>query len=209
MIRPFLTHRISFAVTALLLSRSSLLFRRDRKGLAARADAYRDLFSALETLYEAAALLRPEWRDIWRERRTNELPPKYEFADEMTIDAIHDMRFATMLLQRYRWRSVARPLFETIDDPAWLRFSANSSEVSPSLLALADRHTERLRQDEIDWINTAVEQFDEASRRRRVAANADTPRAQQIAEGAYQPLYIAIQLSDRLIERLRFEASQR
>jgi len=208
MIRPFLTHRISLAVAALIFSCSSLLFRRDRKG-SARADAYRDLFSALETLYEAAARLRPEWRDLWRARRTHELPPKYEFADEMTLDAIHDMRFATMLLQRYRWRSVAQPLFDTIDDPAWLRFSATASEVSPSLLALSDRHTERLRQDEIDWINTAVEQFDEASRRRRVAANADTPRAQQIAEGAYQPLYIAIQLSDRLIERLRFEASQR
>ena len=77
------------------------------------------------------------------------------------------------------------------------------------LLAIADRHLGLLREDEVDWINTAVEQFDEATRRRRRSAGIDTPRSQQIAEGAYQPIYIAIQLSDRLIERLRFEASQR
>lgn len=208
MIRPLLSHRVAFGVAALLLSRSSLIFRRNRTQ-PARQDAYRDFFSALETLYEAAARLRPEWRDLWRNRRSHELPPKYELSDEIVIQAVHDMRFATMLLQRYRWKSVAQPLFEAIDDPAWLRFSATASEVSPTLLALSDRYAGSLHQDEADWINVAVEQFDEATRRRRRSASNDIPRSQQIAQGTYQPLYIAIQLSDRLIERLRFEASQR
>lgn len=206
--RTLQAHRFTLGLGTWLLSSSILLFRRDRNR-PLRSDAYKDLFAALATLYEAAARLRPEWRDHWRDRRNGELPPKYEFGDEVAIDAAHDVRFATLLLQRYRWKSVVQPLFEEIDDPAWARFSATASEVSPTLLAVSDLHTERLREDEIDWINTAVEQFDEASRRRRMSANNDTPRSQQIAEGAYQPIYIAIQLSDRLIDRLRFEASQR
>lgn len=192
----------------LLVLASSLFFRRDRTR-PARADAYQDLFATLATLYEAAARLRPEWRDRWRDRRDHDLPPKYEFGDEIARDAAYDVRYATSLLQRYRWKSVVQPLFDEIDDPAWSRFAATASEVSPTLLAITDRHAGVLREDENDWINTAVEQFDEASRGRRRSAGSDTPRAQQIAEGAYQPIYIAIQLSERLIERLRFEASQR
>ena len=200
--------RLMMASAVLLVSSSSLFFRRDRTR-PARADAYRDLFATLATLYEAAARLRPDWRDRWRDRRDHELPPKYEFGDEIARDAAYDVRYASSLLQRYRWKSVVQPLFDEIDDPAWSRFAATASEVSPALLAIADRNSGLLREDEVDWINTAVEQFDEASRRRRRASASDTPRAQQIAEGTYQPTYIAIQLSERLIERLRFEASQR
>lgn len=206
--RAFRSHRLVIATGMILVSQSSLLFRRERKG-PTRTDAYRDLIAALSTLYEAAARLRPEWRELWRERRSQALPPKYDFGDETAVDAVHDMRFATNLLRRYRWKSVVQPLFDDIDDPAWLRFAATASEVSPTLLALADRHLGLLREDEIDWINTAVEQFDEASRRRRRSTTDNAPRSQQIAEGVYQPIYIAIHLSDRLVERLRFEASQR
>ena len=200
--------RLVLAASMLLVSSSTLFFRRDRSR-PARGDAYQDLFATLATLYEAAARLRPDWRDRWRDRRDDELPPKYEFGDEIAKEAAYDVRYATALLQRYRWKSVVQPLFDEIDDPAWSRFAASASEVSPTLLAIADRHAGILREDELDWINTAVEQFDEATRRRRRSASSGTPRAQQIAEGAYQPLYIAIQLSERLIERLRFEASQR
>jgi hypothetical protein len=200
--------RTVIGASIMLVSSSSLFFRRDRTR-PARADAYQDLFATIATLYEAAARLRPEWRDHWRDRRNHDLPPKYDFGDEIARDAAYDVRYATALLQRYRWKSVVQPLFDEIDDPSWSRFAATASEVSPTLLAIADRHIGVLREDENDWINTAVEQLDEATRRRRRSASADTPRAQQIAEGAYQPIYIAIQLSERLIERLRFEASQR
>ena len=206
--RLFGPQRVLLGTVPLLLSTSSLFFRRDRSR-PARADAYRDLFATLATLYESAARLRPDWRDRWRDRREHELPPKYEFGDEIARDAAYDVRYATSLLQRYRWKSIVQPLFDEIDDPAWSRFSATASEVSPALLDIADRHVSLLREDEVDWINTAVEQFDEATRRRRRSAASDIPRSQQIAEGAYQPVYIAIQLSDRLIDRLRFEASQR
>ena len=205
---PLCAQQVMLGIGTLLLSTSTLFFRRDRSGLTREA-AYRDLFAALTTLFEAAAQLRPDWRDRWLDRREHELPPKYDFGDQIAEDAAYDLRYATSLLQRYRWKSVVQPLFAVIDDPAWSRFSATASEVSPVLLAIADRHQGLLREDEVDWINTAVEQFDEATRRRRRSAGPDTPRSQQIAEGAYQPIYIAIQLSDRLIERLRFEASQR
>ncbi|MEX1158869.1 MAG: hypothetical protein WEC79_08080 [Thermomicrobiales bacterium] len=208
MSRTLNAHRLALTVSALALANTRILFRRDRSRIP-RSDAYRDLFSALATLYESAARLRPDWRESWRVRRNHELPPKYDFGDENAVDAAYDVRFATALLQRYRWKSVVQPLFDEIDDPAWARFSASASEVSPTLLAIADHHTERLREDEIDWINTAVELFDETSRRRRLSANSTAPRSQQIAEGAYQPIYIAIQLSERLIERLHFEATQR
>ncbi len=200
--------RLILTTSVLLIRTSTLIFRRDRSR-PARAEAYRDLFATLATLYEAAARLRPDWRDRWRDRRDHELPPKYEFGDEIARDAAYDVRYATSLLQRYRWKSVVQPLFVEIDDPAWSRFAATASEVSPALLAIADRNQGMLREDEIDWINAAVEQFDEASRRRRRSAASDVPRAQQIAEGAYQPVYISIQLSERLIDRLRFEATQR
>lgn len=201
-------HTIALRLVAFAFPQSTFFFRRDRNR-PTRADTYRDLFSALEALYEAAARLRPEWRDLWRDRRMQRLPPKYEAGDEMTINAAHDMRYATWLLQRYRWKSVVKPLFEDIDEPAWSRFAATASDISPALLAISDAHLERLREDEIDWINTAVEQFDEATRRRRRLTDTDASRSQQVAEGVYQPIYIAIHLSDRLIERLRYEATQR
>jgi hypothetical protein len=202
------SHRLTFGVAAALLVSSPVFFRRDRNRIrAGREDAYRDLFATLALLYEAAARLRPEWRDRWRDRRDGELPPKYVFGNEIARDAAWDVRFATTLLQRYRWKSVVQPLFDEIDEPAWSRFTSAASEVSPALLAIADRYADVLRDDEIDWINVAVEQFDEATRRRRLSASNDIPRSRKIAEGAYQPIYIAIQISERLIERLRFEAS--
>jgi hypothetical protein len=204
----FAGQMVALRLAALAIPQSASFFRRDRQR-PTRADAYRDLFSALEVLFETAARLRPEWRELWRDRRTQPLPPKYESVDEMTTNAAHDLRYATWLLQRYRWKSVVKPLFEDIDEPAWSRFAATASDISPSLLALSDTHLERLREEEIDWINTTVEQFDEATRRRRRLTDTDAPRSQQVAEGVYQPIYIAIQLSDRLIERLRYEAAQR
>ena len=113
------------------------------------------LFATLALLYEAAARLRPEWRDRWRERHVGELPPKYDFGNEIAKDAAYDVRYATALLQRYRWKSVVQPLFHEIDEPAWTRFSTTASDISPALLAIIDRHEGLLREDEVDWINVA------------------------------------------------------
>jgi hypothetical protein len=193
-------------VATLMIASSTQLFRRDRDR-PQRAEAFRDLFNALGCLYEAAAQLKPEWRELWRDRHSGDLPPRFQFEDAIATDASYDLRFATTLLRRYRWKSVVQPLFETIDEPSWSRFSAAAGRVSPSLLAVVDDQR-GLRQDELDWINTAVEQFDEATRRRHHASRDGLDRPRQIAEGTYQPLYIAIQLSDRLIERLRYDAGQ-
>jgi hypothetical protein len=207
--RIVLTHRLVLGLAAVVVSSTPQFFRRDRDKIkTGRSDAYRDLFASLALLYEAAARLRPEWRDRWRDRRDADLPPKYDFGNELAKDAAYDVRYAVNLLQRYRWKSVVQPLFDEIDEPAWSRFAAAASELSPALLAITDRHESFLREDEIDWINVAVEQLDEATRRRRLSAASDLPRSRQIAEGAYQPLFIAIHLSERLIERLRFEATQ-
>jgi len=202
-------HRLVLSISLVAASTLPGFFRRDRDRIkTGRTDAYRDLFATLAMLYEAAARLRPDWRDRWRERRDGPIPPKYEFGNEIAADAAYDVRYATALLQRYRWKSVVQPLFDEIDEPSWSRFASAASEVSPALLALADQHESFLRDDELDWINVAVEQFDEATRRRRRSTTSGDPRARQIAEGAYQPIYIAIQLSERLIERLRFEATE-
>lgn len=202
------THKLIFGLIPFLVVNSTFLFRRKRSQ-SARSDAHREFFDAIETLLESSAGLRPEWHAQWRDRRQQELPPKYDTQDELIINAVHDMRFATALLRRYRWKSVVQPLFNEIDEPAFSRFSATASDISTTLLAIVDQYTDRLREDEIDWINTAVEQFDEATRRRRRVSDGETPRAQQVAEGTYQPIYIAIQLSDRLIERLRYDEAQR
>jgi hypothetical protein len=66
-----------------------------------------------------------------------------------------------------------------------------------------------LREDEQDWIAGAVEQFDDATRRRKLAAADGTTRHRAVAEGTYLPVHIAIQLSERLIERLRADAAER
>ena len=201
-------HHQVWSLAIILVSTSLLLFRRDR-AKPARVDAFRDLFAILETLFEASSALKPEWRVQWSERRLTSLPEKYEFGDELAAEAAYTLRYATLLLQRYRWKSVVQPLFETIDEPAWSRFSATAAQLSPALLATSDSRVDGLREDELDWINTAVEQFDDATRRRRTMSSSGTPRSQQVAEGVYQPLYIAIQFSDRLIERLSYDASQR
>jgi hypothetical protein len=191
----------------LVLLWQPLLFRR-RRIRATREDAFADVFGTLAALYESAAGMKPEWQENWRTRRELRLPPKYEFGNSLATEGAQDMRFATHLLQRYRWKSVVMPLFDTFDSDAWQRFCDTASSISMTLVYLADTHVDLLFDDERDWIMSAVEQFDDATRRRARADGSATPLSRVIAEGTYLPVYIGIQLSDRLLERMRYEAGK-
>jgi hypothetical protein len=195
-------------VGLLVATQPRLLFRRGGSK-PTRDTAFQDLFDALDTLYESAAQLKPEWQTQWSDRTGSQLPPKYEFGNPTATTAAHAMRFATALLQRHRWRSQVQPLFESYDESAWARVQRAAGDLGHVLAATAENHADRLTAEERDWIEAAIEQFDEATRRRRLAARDNSPAHQRVAEGTYQALYLAVQLSDRLIERLRFEASQR
>jgi hypothetical protein len=200
--------RLSLLAGMVVVNQSRLLFRRG-SGKPTRDDAFQDLFEALDTLYQSAAQLKPDWRTQWSNRSAGQLPPKYDFGNPTATAAAQAMRFATALLQRHRWRSQVQPLFESYDESAWARVQRAASDLAPVLAATAENHVDRLTGEERDWIEAAIEQLDEATRRRRLAERDNSPAHQRVAEGTYQALYLAIQLSDRLIERLRFEASQR
>jgi hypothetical protein len=194
---------LTIMVAPLLLS-STLLFRRGRK--ATRADAFQDVFDALTDIFSQAAALKDEWQADWPRRAERPLPPKYVFGNASAEGAAADMRFGTALLQRNRWKSVVEPLFAGLEPERWARFYAESRTFSLRLLDLLEKHAELLLADERDWISAAIEQFDEVARRGN-APGLSVER--QVAETTYGYVYAAIALSDRLIERLRFEASQR
>jgi hypothetical protein len=199
-----LIHEVLLLVTL----RSTLLFRR-RQTKPTRATTFQELFDVLANVYESAAQLKPGWTELWHMRDQAALPPKYSIDNAMARDATHDMRFGTALLQRNRWKSIVEPLFADIDPRLWAQFVERVGPTSVALLDLRETRAELLLSDELDWIDDAIEHFDDVARRIRLATQNDDLLARQVAEGAYQYVYQAIRLSDRLIERLRFEAAQR
>lgn len=187
---------------------SNVGFLRRGRNKPSRSDAFEALFGTLGALYEGASNMKSEWRDVWIARKRERLPAKYDFGNELCLTASYDMRYATFLLQRYRWKSLVRPLFAEHDPQAWANFQNIASTMSTSLLIVGDEYIEQFFEDERDWIQSAIEQFDDARRTLTNGARNGASPARQIAEGTYLPLYIAIQLSDRFIERLRFEAGK-
>lgn len=181
-----------------------LLFRRGTKPT--REDAFQDLFDSLSNVYAQVAGLKDGWQADWRARAEAPLPPKYDFDNASASAAAADMRFGVALLQRNRWKSLVEPLFAELDPTRWERFVAGVRPTAAMLLDIEERRAELLQADERDWVEAAIEQFDEAARR---INRADQPAHQRVAETAYGYVYVAIQLSDRLIERLRFEAAQK
>jgi hypothetical protein len=191
-------------MAAPLVLSSTWLFRRGKK--ATRADAFQDVFDALANVYAQAAALKDEWQADWPRRAERPLPPKYAFGNTSAEAAAADMRYGTALLQRNRWKSVVEPLFAALELERWARYDAQARYFSLTLLDLLEKHDELLLADERDWITAAIEQFDEVARR----GNAPGQSYERVvAETTYGYIYAAIALSDRLIERLRFEASQR
>lgn len=201
------THIIIAHVTVVALAHSLNLFRRKRSSIT-REDAFRDVFDALGTLYESASQMKPEWSTEWGQRRQDSLPQKYDIGNGLAIDSAQDMRFAIRLLQRYRWKSVVSPLFEVVDDAAWSTFQNVAATISYTLASLSETHIERFYQDEQDWLVGAIEQFDEAKRHQSKSERDNLPVSQRVAEGVYEPVYAAIHLSDRLLERMRQEAAE-
>lgn len=187
-----------------LLPHGVFLLRRSRRR-PTRRDAFAELFDALGSLYECASRLKPEWEDAWHNRHATTLPPKYAVDNDLAVSAARDMRHAIFLLQRHRWKSVVQPLFDHYDIDAWNAFVESSSCIPMQLVSIGDDYIDLLYEDERDWIVNAVEQFDDAIRHRAAAIRTDTPMHRVVAEGTYLPVHIAIQLSDRLIERLRYE----
>ena len=196
-------HAFAALAVAPLLSATALLFRRDKKPT--RAHALHEVFDALANVYAQAANLKDAWRVDWERRADDTLPPKYDVDDAMARSAAHDMRFATALLQRNRWKSVVAPLFDDLTTDCWRAFVSEAQAVSNTLLATREQHLDLLAGDELDWIDNALEQFDDAARR---AGRDGVLLHQRAAETVYTYVYAAIGLSDRLLERLRFEASR-
>ncbi len=177
----------------------------------AREAALNDLYAILAATYETVASLKPEWTEAWDDRHTTTLPPKYERDNALpprTIEAVREMRFARELLQRHRWRSVKQPLFADVEPPAWATLQRRLQLVSAELLAVQDAHMEQLRRDEIEWIERAIEGYDNARRYIRTAEREDEPLERQVANSAYVALHLALQLSDRLIERQQYELAK-
>ena len=187
----------------------SFAFRRSRPKLT-HDDAFADLFAVVASIYTAAADMKPEWRTAWDARADESLPIRYSFGNPVAANGGHDMRFAVRLLQRNRWTSRVEPLFSTDDVARLAEFQTIAGSASQRLAELIDFHAGRLRDDEVDWINAAIEQLDDATRQRRKAAALGQVAPQDIAAAVYQPVYIAIQLADRLRERLfrEWEAQQ-
>ena len=192
------------------LTLPALLFWKRSSDDNRREAVFDDLYGALGAVIETVASLKPEWTETWANRHAQELPPKYaqdELLPRRTVEAVREIRFGRALLQRHRWRSVRQPLFDEIDPVAWAALQRRLQSVSPALLAIQDTHVGYLRQDEIEWIERAVEGYDKARAYIRTAERNQEPIERLVANTAYVALHLTLQLSDRLIERQRFELS--
>ena len=188
-----------------------LLFWKRGKNDGQRDEFFGALYDVVAGVYETSANLKPEWSENWDARHQHHLPPKFEF-DQMlparTILAAREMRFARALLQRHRWRSVRQPLFQDVDPIAWAALQRRLHSVTADLLEVQETHVENIRQDEIDWISRAIEGYDQARLFLRNAERNEEPLERQISSSAYLAIHLGVQLSDRLIERQRFELSK-
>ncbi len=201
-----------YLTVLLLLSgliRSSFLFRREKKP-DQRWLAYDELFAGLATIYELASNLKPGWQQRWITRDTDPLPPKYDlefFEYKDVLQAVFNMRFAARLLQQNRWKSKVCPLFDEVDEQAWQQLWGTVNHFSMRLISIQQNYQEYLRADESEWISQAVEQFDELRYRHRQNERTNIPINQLVAETTYGSLYTSMTLSEKLINRLRFDAT--
>jgi hypothetical protein len=187
---------------------SALFFRRKGKQ-DPRAEAYRELFAILTELYESAARLKPLWVARWERRREEELPPKHQpenLPNPLAVEAAYDLKFGRALLYQNRWRSQTQPLFDDLDRGAWMMLRAEIIQLPIGLMQLRDSYADHLRADELDWLDRAVEAFDQARYQLRQAERDDATDAQLVADAAFTALYATTTLSTRLIDRLRYEA---
>ena len=200
--------RLALHLGPLALLHTPLFFRRKPKQ-DPRSEVYREMFAVLAELYESAARLKPLWIARWERRLQEELPPKHQprnLPNPMAVEAAYDLKFGRAMLYQNRWRSQTQPLFEDLDRNAWMTLRAEIIQLPIALMQLRDSYQEYLRADELDWIDRAVETFDEARYQLRQAERDNASDAQLVADAAFTALYACTTLSTRLIERLRYEA---
>lgn len=198
------------AFAALAMTSPDLLFWKRNSTDEEREAVFNTIYDTVATTYETAASLKPEWAEQWEERGALKLPPRFEQDEALpprTIQAVREMRFARSMLQRHRWRSVKQPLFEVVEPGPWAAVQRSLQVVPANLLMIEDEHHGFIRQDEADWISRAVEGFDNARNYLRTAERSGEPLNRQVANSAYVAIYLSLQLSDRFIERQRFELS--
>ncbi len=190
------------------LSTPLLFWRRGNDDDIRREAVFAAAYDILADLYETTATLKPEWSANWEARRTIELPPRYDgntILPDRTIQAIQETRFARMLLQRHRWRSVRQPLFESVDPIAWAAVQRTMQVTPARLLGMEEEHAGAIYSEEVDWISRAVEGFDNARTYLRSAERAGEPVERQVSNAAYVSIHLSLQLSDRFIQRQSFE----
>ena len=202
--QPLLMHT---ALIASLLSPQLLFWKRNTND-EQRESIFNSVYDVVADLYESAAYLKPTWTSDWEDRQLIKLPPKFEQDETLpprTVQAAREMRFARMLLQRNRWRSVRQPLFEEVDNAAWSALQRNLQIVPANLLTIQEQNIEFIRHDEIEWLDRAIEGFDSARTYLRTAERSGEPLNRQVANSAYVSVHVSLQLSDRFIERQRYE----
>lgn len=202
-------HLIALHMPLLVLLGGAPLFFRRKPRQDPRQDAYAELFAAVAQIYEQTARLKPHWRAQWERRREAELPPKYQpenLSNPIAVDAAYDLKVGRALLYQNRWRSQTQPLFSELDRAAWMALRGEVLQFPVLLMHLRDLHLDHMRADELDWLDRAVETFDQARYQLRQAERDDGSEAQLVADTAFSALFAATNLSARLIERLRYEA---
>jgi hypothetical protein len=192
-----------------VMPNSAVLFFRRKPKQDPRQDAYADLFAAIAQIYEQVAHLKPHWTDSWVRRHEVELPPKHlpeNLPNALAVDAAYDLKLGRALLYQNRWRSQTQPLFAELDRAAWMALRGEILQFPVLIMHLRDTHLDHLRADELDWLDRAVETFDQARYQLRQAERDDVTEAQLVADTAFTALFAATTLSTRLIDRLRYEA---
>lgn len=200
--------QIPLALRIALIASPTLMFWKRGGSDEQRMAVFDDLYDTIASVYETTAGLKDEWTDMWLERHQLELPPRFqkeEVLPERTLVAIREVRFGRSLLQRYRWRSVRQPLFEEIQPVAWAALQRRMQIVTGDLLTIEQHRRDFIREDEVDWIERAIEGYDHARAYLRSAERQGEPIERQVANSAYMTLHQSVQLSDRLIARQRFE----
>ncbi|RIK42435.1 MAG: hypothetical protein DCC58_11010 [Chloroflexi bacterium] len=183
------------------------LFRRKRER-PGRAAALDEVFTLNARLNHAAAHMKPEWTAQWEARTSGELPPRYALLDAAGVAAVHELRFTRALLQRNRWRSQVEPIFTDADGPGWRVFAATAGETSRRLLHIREEFAEHFLADELDWLDAAIEQFDDAWRLVQQAERQNEPLPRRAADGTYLHLYLVMQLAERFVDRLSQETAR-
>lgn len=200
--------QIPLTLGIVFIASPALMFWRRGGADDQRMAVFDDLYDTIASVYETTAGLKSEWTDMWSERHQIALPPRFQsevVLPERTIVAMREVRFARSLLQRYRWRSVRQPLFENVDPIAWAALQRRMQIVSGDLLNIEQNMRDLIRDDEIDWIERAIEGYDNARAYLRTAERQGEPIERQVASSAYMAIHQGVQLSDRLIARQRFE----